>query len=129
MAARVGWYDTDDTTALTAIDLGAVPPGQDYFTRNGVYKEVRVKNDGTEDFANIDVEVQQNGAYDAYLYLRIAPDSGGTPGAFQDQAANPLTLGALTQGNVHPVWIDVIVPGGAAAETGQRGNLVTIASI
>lgn len=129
MAASVGWYDTDDTTALTSIDLGAVPPGQDYFTRNGAYKEVRIKNDGDEDFANVAVEIQQASAYDAYEYLRIAPDSGGSAGAFQDYTSNPLDLGALTAGSVEPLWIDVIVPGAADAETGQRANLVTIASL
>lgn len=128
MPASIGWYDTDDTTALASVDAGTVPPGDSYFNRNGTYIEVRAKNDGDQDFTTVNVEIQQAGAYEGYTHLRIAPDSGGTPGAFQDHSANPLSLGALAQGIVEPVWIDVIVPSDATPEVGQTGNLVLIAT-
>lgn len=128
MAASVNWYDTDDTTPLDAVDLGAIPPGQDYFTRNGAYLETRVKNDGTENFASVDVEIQQAGSFAAYQYLRIA-QGAGSPGAFQDHTANPLSLGALAQGISASVWLDFITPGGATPESGQVTNLVVLASL
>lgn len=130
MAASIGWYDTDDTTALSSVDLGAVPPGDSYFGRNGVYAQVRVKNDGTEAFTTVNIEIQQVSTYAAYQYLRIAPDDGlGAPGVFQDYTANPLALGGMAAGAIEPVWIDAIVPGSAGAEEGQLSNLVTIATL
>ena len=130
MAASIGWYDTDDTTALATLDLGAVPPGQDYHTRQGAYEEVRAKNDGTVDFATVEVEIQQAGSYDAYTYLRIAKDGGaGSPGTFQDESAGALSLGALTASAVASVWLDAIVPSAADPEAGQVANLVLTASV
>lgn len=128
MAATVNWYDTDDTTLLTTLALGAIPPGQDYFTRNGSYVEMRVLNDGTEALASVDVEVQQAGTYDGYEYVRVAT-GGETPGTFQAYAANPLALGALAVDAAVSVWIDVIVPSDAAAEAGQAANLVLLGSV
>jgi len=128
MSASVGWYDTDDTTALTSVQAGVIPPGSSYFTRNGSYIELRAKNDGTEDFATVNVEIQQAGAYDGYQHLRIAPDLGGSPGAWQDNTANPLPLGALVATAVEPVWLDIVVPGAAVPDAGQTSNLVLIAT-
>ena len=131
MAASIGWYDTDDTTVLASIDLGAVPPGQDYYTRNSdAYKEVRAKNDGTVDFASVDVEIQQAGSYGAYTYLRIAKDAGaGSPGTFQAEGAGALSLGALAADASASVWIDAIVGSGEDPEEGQVANLVLTASV
>lgn len=128
MAESIGWYDTDDTTQLATIDMGTVPPGSSYFARNGAYEEVRVKNDGDVDFASVDIEIQQEGTYEGYEHLRIAPDSGGSPGAFQDHTANPLALGAMVAGAIEPVWLDVVVPGAATAEAGQTSSLVILAT-
>jgi hypothetical protein len=131
MAASVGWYDTDDVTALASIDLGAIPPGEDYFTRNGSYKLVKAKNDGDSDLATVNVEIQQSGSYPAYTYLRIANDGGspGTPGTFQDHTANPLALGGMIAGAVAEVYIDVIVESTADPEAGQAANLVLLGSV
>lgn len=128
MAASIGFYDTDDTTALTSIDAGVIPPGSSYYDRNGSYIEVRAKNDGTEVFASVDVEIQQAGAYDGYQHLRIAPDAAGSPGAWQDHTSNPLALGGLAVDAVEPVWLDIIVPGAASPDAGQTSNLVLIAT-
>lgn len=128
MAASIGWYDTDDSTPLTAVQLGVIPPGSSYFDRNGSYVELRAKNDGTEDFASVDVEIQQAGAYDGYEDVRIAPDDGGSAGVWQAHGDNPLALGAMVVDAVVPVWLDVTVPGGTVPDTGQTSNLVLIAT-
>lgn len=129
MAASIGFYDTDDTTQLATLDLGIVPPGSSYFDQQGAYREVRVKNDGDANFASVDIEIQQAGAYVGYTHLRVAPDAGGSAGAFQDYSANPLALGALAAAAVEPVWLDVVVPGGAEAEVGQVSNVVAVATV
>ena len=131
MPADIGWYDTDDVTPLASIDLGAIPPGEDYFTRNGSYKLVKAKNDGDVALATATVEIQQVAAYAAFTYLRIANDGGtpGTPGTFQDQAANPLTLGGLAIGAVAEVYIDAIVGALEDPATGQSANLVLLGAV
>ena len=128
MAVSVGWYDTDDTTALTEVVGGVIPPGSSYFDRNGSYIEVRAKNDGDEAFTTVNVEIQQAGAYVGYEHLRIAPDSGGSPGAWQGYSANPLALGDMIAAAVEPVWLDIIVPGAATPDAGQTSNLVLVAT-
>lgn len=130
MAASIGWYDIDNTTKLTELDMGIVPPGSSFFGQNGSYEEVRAKNDGDQPFTNVGVEIQQAGTYVGYQHLRIAPDDGaGNPGIWQDYAANPLALGGLAVGILEPVHIDIIVPGTATAEAGQTSNLVLIATV
>lgn len=129
MAASINWYDTDDTTLLTSVDQGTIPPGTSYFQRVGAYRQLRVKNDGTETFTTVNVEIQQAGTYDGYTHQRIAPDATGSAGTFQDHTSNPLALGALAVGAVEPVWLDTIVPVGALAEAGQTSNLVLLATL
>lgn len=129
MAAGIGWYDTDDTTELDQVDGGAIPPGSSLFERRGSYAEVRAKNDGTEAFANVEVEIQQAGSYIGHEHVRIAPDAGGAPGTFQDISQNPLTLGAMAADAVEPVWIDIIVPGDAVGDVTQLSKLALLASL
>lgn len=129
MAASIGFYDTDDTTLLQDLALGIVPPGSSYFEQQGMYVELRAKNDGDEAYSLVEVEIQQAGTYPGYEHLRIAADDGGAPGTFQDYTANPLALGALGVDEVAPVWVDVVVPSDFTGAEGQAENLVLIATV
>lgn len=127
MAASIGWYEADGTTAASAPDLGAVPPGESYYGRNGAYVELRVKNDGDVAFSTVAVEIQQRSFHAAYQYLQIA--TGATPGAFQDYAAGGLAVAATGVGAAAELWLDAVVPSGAAATGGQAASLVALATI
>lgn len=127
MAASARFYETDDTTLATGLAFGNVPPGDSYFGRNGAYIEKRVKNDGTEALASVHVEIHQAGTYALFQYAQLAAGAG-TPGAFQDHTANPLSLGGLAVGAAATVWADLIVPAGATPASAQKGNLVLLAT-
>jgi len=131
MAESLGWYDTDETTPLAGDDLllGAIPPGQSYFDRNSAYRQAVVKNDGTEDFAAVQVEIQQAAFYAGHTHLRIAADDGGSPGTWLDYEDAPLALGALAVDATAIVWIDVVVPGAADADEGHASSLVVTGNL
>lgn len=128
MPAEVAWFDSDDVTPLGTVDLGVIQPGEDYFTKNGnAYRETGVKNTGDVDLSAVDVEIQQVGNFDAWERISIA--TGVTPGTFVDKDSDPLSLGALTQGSIANVWIQVVEPVTAVVQQGKACNLVATGAV
>ena len=123
MATELSWFDDDGVTPVSLLDLGSVPPGQDYITRNGGAKEVILKNTGDDDLSTVAVEIQQVSSSDLHEMVRIAPDSSGSPGVFVDKDTDPLTLGALAADAEASVYIDIVMALDTSVEAGKLANL------
>jgi hypothetical protein len=124
MADSAAWFDADGTTPLSTLNLGIIPPGQDYITRNGSARQVVVKNTGDEALSSVTVELQQVGSYDSYTLAEIATGASPTyPDDYVDSATDPLALGGLAVGASANVWIQLTETIGAAALAGKAFNL------
>lgn len=121
MPASIGWYDSDGSTPLSSLDLGILQPGEDYFTKNGAYRHIVMRNVGDVDLSAVNVEIQQVGNYDAYTKAEIG--KGGAPTGFVDYQTGPLALGAMVQGAAANVWINVTETVDAPAAQGKAFNL------
>jgi hypothetical protein len=116
------WFESDGTTPLGSLAFGVVGPGEDYFTKNGDYLQVVVKNVGDATVTDVLVEIQPVGSYALNEFLHMATGVS-SPGAFVDITDDPLELGSLTAGQSAKVWFDLIVPLYAVRGRGQYASV------
>ena len=130
MAATVGWYDNDETTVLSSLDLGILQPGEDYITKNSGARHIKAKNTGDTAFTSVEVEIQQVASYDAWTKVEIATGAAPTyPGDYSDKDDAALDLGALAVGAFASVWIQVTEPAGASVQQGKLFNLALTGAV
>jgi len=113
MAASIAWRDSDNATVITSWTSGALlPQGQRYSVATGSWKKFYVYNDGDVDFSDVVVDIGQVGTDEGYNDAIIAPDDGsGAPDTANQKVAGDggVDLGALSQGNSTPIWLDIDV--------------------
>lgn len=103
------WFESDGTTPLGALPFGTVGPGEDYFTKQGSYLQVVVKNTGGSVVNDVVAEITPVGSYALNEFVRMATGAV-TPGAFVGVEDDPLELGDIQPDEEAKVWFDLIVP-------------------
>lgn len=117
MSASVRFYDTDEVTVITVINVGNVPSPS---TSNP--HKVFVNNNGDQTAQSVTVSIEQVGTNDGSVYGQIAPDVGGSPGTF---VTTPLTLANIVAGASTPIWFrEVVVSGVTPDNNPRRYNLL-----
>lgn len=130
MAAALSWFDSDGVTPLLSLDLGILAPGEDYITKNGAARHVKLENSGDVDLAAVTVELQQVGAYDAWTKAEIATGAAPAyPADYVDSTTDPLSVGALAKTVQADLWVQVTEPLTATPEAAASFNLVAVGSV
>ena len=103
MAASLGFRNSDGTSGITSLDLGAIPPGKRYSEVAGESKLLYAANTGDVTFTQTTIQVQQAGADAAFNWAGISLSSTGGGGG-------ELQLGPLNPQVAAPFYLDVTVP-------------------
>lgn len=121
MAIDFQLRDTNGTSVITTIGFSPpIPIGVTYAARNGSWRKIWVRNVGTENLTNVNVEIIQSGTDNLYDYVTIAPDNGsGSPltGSAVGPGVGGLNLGSLNVDQQKAVYINTDVPGTVEAGT------------
>lgn len=112
MPAAFRFLAADDTTIISFDSHGNVQtPG------TSTQLKRFVENYGDVQADELTVTITQVGLNDGDDYAQIAPDSGGSPGAW---TTSPLTFGTLINSATAPFWVRENVPAGRTADNNPR---------
>jgi hypothetical protein len=112
MPASLVYLDTDASTVITTEDLASIlSPG------SSANKRLFVKNVGDQTGQSVTVTIEAVGTNDGDDYALLAPDLGGSPGAF---STSPLSLGNIAAGAMQGFWLKVTLVAGLSAEGNTR---------
>lgn len=117
MSAAARFLDTNGVTVITTDDEGNLATPS-----TSTPKKVWVENFGDQSLQTTILTITAVGTNDGSTYLKIAPDSGGSPGTF---VTTPLSLGTIVAGAKVAVWFKIQLPSGLTPDMNQRhGSLV-----
>lgn len=112
MPAALRFLAADESTVLLSDNHGNIAtPGTSTALKRFV------ENFGDADADDLTVTITQIGTNDGDDYAQLAPDSGGSPGAW---TTSPLTFGTLGDGLTAPFWVREVVPAGRSADNNPR---------
>ncbi len=112
MPASLRFLAADDATVLSSDNHGNVlTPGTSTPLKRFL------ENYGDADADETTLTITQVGNNDGSTYAQLAPDSGGSPGAW---TTLPLSFGTLIPSATTPFWVRESVPAGRTADRNVR---------
>lgn len=112
MPAILEFLASDNSTVITTLDIGNVDsPGTSSQTK------LFLKNVGDQSATSTTIAIQPIGTNDGSAFALIAPDSGGSPGTFQN---SPLTVGTLAAAAEFTFWTECTLVAGLVPDGNPR---------